>query len=224
MSPTAVVVVESVSRMGIVLTYPSLTSSPEGDVQVTTGDQGVRHIATDIYDRPLLETSSENEGASIINLSLIDGISLYCCGTPIYNGSAIVCPDGDSFQVDDGEVILGRAALANATTISSNGTSSNSTTATSSASSSNSHNVAIGAGVGVPLGVIAIGTLIWALWERKRANRLSKSLATASVGRGTYNEVDGLTSSSAMTRSSAPRELDPQLPVAELMSKEQPSH
>ncbi|KAJ5107803.1 hypothetical protein N7456_004478, partial [Penicillium angulare] len=178
------------------------------------------------------QTSSANEGASIINLSLIDGVSLYCCGTPIYNGSAIVCPDGDSFQVDDGEVILGRAALANATTISSNATSSNSSITTSPAStssssastSSNSHNVAIGAGVGVPLGVIAIGTLIWAFWERRRANRLSKSLAAASAGRGAYQGNVELSSSTAMTRSSAPTELDPQHPVAELMPKEQPSH
>ncbi|KAJ5947463.1 hypothetical protein N7466_000478 [Penicillium verhagenii] len=160
---------------------------------------------------------TKSEGASIINLSLINGTSLYCCGTPIYNGTEIVCPYGDSFTMDDGEIILGRAALTNATTVSSSNAtnstsvvSSNSSTTSSSASSvpssGNSHDVAIGAGVGVPLGLIALGTIAWALWERRRANKLSQSL----VAQGSYT-------GSSMIKSSAPTELESHRPVPELM-------
>ncbi|KAJ5735635.1 uncharacterized protein N7483_000760 [Penicillium malachiteum] len=164
-----------------------------------------------------------DEGTSIINLSYENGISLYCCGTPVYNGSAIVCPYGNSFELDDGSAILGRAALVNATTKTS--TTSNATTTTSSnssaittssSSSDNSHNVAIGVGVGIPLFVIAVGTLLWALWERRRANRLSKSLISAGVAQGGYGEA-----SVGGRSSSRPTELDPQVPVAELMEREQ---
>ncbi|KAJ5672608.1 hypothetical protein N7507_001735 [Penicillium longicatenatum] len=136
---------------------------------------------------------TKSEGASIINLSLINGTSLYCCGTPIYNGSEIVCPYGDSFRLDDADIILERAALVNVTDITSDSTNStttvtaNSTTSSPSSSavaSSSSHDVAIGAGVGVPLGIIAIGTLVWALWERRRANKLSRSLGSMAAGQG----------------------------------------
>ncbi|KAJ5759913.1 hypothetical protein N7520_007069 [Penicillium odoratum] len=159
-------------------------------------------------------------GASIINLSLINGTSLYCCGTPIYNGSDIVCPYGNAFRLDDAKIILGRAALANVTSDSSSNStnstaviSSNSSTTSSSASSS--HDVAIGAGVGVPLGVIAIGTLLWALWERRRANRLSRSLRPEVA-----NEVYGSSPSAIITNRSAPTELDPQRPIPELMARD----
>ncbi|KAJ5647393.1 hypothetical protein N7490_003765 [Penicillium lividum] len=159
-------------------------------------------------------------GASIINLSLINGTSLYCCGTPIYNGSDIVCPYGNAFRLDDADIILGRAALANVTTVSSSNStnstvviSSNSSTTSSLASSS--HDVAIGAGVGVPLGVIAIGTLLWALWERRRANKLSRSLGSVAA-----SEVYGSSLSATMTKKFAPTELDPQRPIPELMARD----
>ncbi|KAJ6022003.1 hypothetical protein N7540_007507 [Penicillium herquei] len=170
----------------------------------------------------------KEEGTSIINLSYENGISLYCCGTPVYNGSEIVCPYGSSFELDDGSAILGRAALVNATTKSSTSTSNttaatttssnSSAITTSSSSSDNSHDVAIGVGVGIPLFVIAVGTLIWALWERRRANRLSKSLISAGVAQGGYGGA-----SSGGRSSSRPTELDPQVPVAELMEREQAS-
>ena len=131
-------------------------------------------------------------GASIINLTFINNTAIYCCGTPIIAGGKIVCPDNPSsgFEVPTGWPIPGRALLANSTildavavTSSINATAS--TLSTSSSSSSNSslppspsgssntcstcHETAIGAGVGVPLGVIALFSIIWALFERRRA-------------------------------------------------------
>lgn len=38
---------------------------------------------------------------------------------------------------------------------------------------------AIGVGVGVPLGVIAIGFLVWAMWERRKRRRTEMDLVVA---------------------------------------------
>ncbi|KAJ5450253.1 uncharacterized protein N7458_006702 [Penicillium daleae] len=131
-------------------------------------------------------------GASIINLSFYNNTAIYCCGTPIIDGDKIVCPDNPTsgFEVPTGWPIPGRALLANstlldaiATTSSPSATasvsSSSSTSPTTSSSSSSSsgstatcstcHETAIGAGVGVPLGVIALLSIVWALFERRRA-------------------------------------------------------
>ncbi|KAJ5888022.1 hypothetical protein N7495_008063 [Penicillium taxi] len=125
----------------------------------------------------MTEDVSTNEGTSIINLSFIDGVSLYCCGTPIINGSKIVCPYGDSFEIDDGTILAGYAALANVTSLDAVSTSSNLSSSSNSTFSystcsdlSSCHDVAIGAGVGVPLGIIALAACAWAFYERSRAN------------------------------------------------------
>lgn len=128
-------------------------------------------------------------GASIINLSFYNQTAIYCCGTPIIDGDKIVCPDNptNGFEVPSGLPIPGRALLANstlldavATTTSPSATasvssSSSATSGTSSSSSPDStatcstcHETAIGAGVGVPLGAIALFSIIWALFERRR--------------------------------------------------------
>ncbi|KAJ5182819.1 hypothetical protein N7492_000435 [Penicillium capsulatum] len=126
-------------------------------------------------------------GSSIVNLRFMNGKATYCCGTPVSNGSKVVCRDGkDDFELEDSVMIPGRAGLANVTTLdaptsSSGGASSSCPTSSSSsvsAGDSGNHNVAIGAGVGVPLGMIALGALAWAFLERKRANRLSKTIAS----------------------------------------------
>ncbi|KAJ5883525.1 uncharacterized protein N7473_010411 [Penicillium subrubescens] len=127
-------------------------------------------------------------GASIINLSFYNKTAIYCCGTPIIDGDKIVCPDNPTsgFEVPSGWPIPGRALLANstlldaiATTTSPSATASVSTSSSPSSvppSSSNStatcstcHETAIGAGVGAPLGAIALFSIIWALFERRRA-------------------------------------------------------
>ncbi|GIC86338.1 uncharacterized protein Aud_002707 [Aspergillus udagawae] len=102
-------------------------------------------------------------GCSIINLTYINGIATYCCGTPITNGTNVICPEGmDSFQIATGHALTGVALLSNVS-------SSPATTAPSSSDTAaqSCHDTAIGAGVGVPLGVIALMALTWALFERK---------------------------------------------------------
>jgi hypothetical protein len=178
-------------------------------------------------DKMAIEDTFENMGASIINLNFINGTSTYCCGTPIIDGEDIVCPFGkDSFQIDDGEILTGHTALANVTSLSaSTNSSSNSSTScppiqTSTPSSSGSHDVALGAGLGVPLGVIALGSLVWGFMERKRANKLSKAVAnstapaTGFIGHPVNPEVP------AKTVSSGPSELDTNRRMPELEARD----
>ena len=169
-----------------------------------------------------VEDVSAYAGCSIINYSFKNNISEYCCGTPVYNGSAITCADDASpFQINSGSIILGRAALANVTNTTSTSTSNttvlstSAATVTASPSSNSSHDVAIGAGVGVPLGVAALGALLWGFWERRRANSF-KNMYSA-IGTPL---VSGKGPVSTDSRDPKPRELDPQHPVAELMERE----
>ncbi|PYI11276.1 hypothetical protein BO78DRAFT_425790 [Aspergillus sclerotiicarbonarius CBS 121057] len=142
-------------------------------------------------------------GAPIIGIgSDSSGDAQYCCGFQVKNNGTSECVDGDTaFTLDDGEMILGRAALENvtSTTASSSSTSStalgtSATTVTNTASYSASDNdgthcsggsnaTAVGAGVGVPLGVLAVSAAVWALWERGR-RRVAVAAAAAAAGAG----------------------------------------
>ncbi|KAL3468159.1 hypothetical protein BJX64DRAFT_85244 [Aspergillus heterothallicus] len=123
-----------------------------------------------------------------------DGRAIYCCGYQSANQSMTECANGDApFVLEDAEMVFGRAALDNTSgnTSSSTDSGSSSTSSTTSptategnggenggsrsdtetgASSSNCSNndVAIGAGVGVPLVVLALSAVAWALLERRR--------------------------------------------------------
>ncbi|KAI2837487.1 hypothetical protein CBS11350_8691 [Aspergillus niger] len=131
---------------------------------------------------------NKDGGCSIINLLYKNGVSTYCCGTPISNGSEVICPYGNSFEVATGKMLFGYAALANSTADTSSGNntcaSSNSSSAvaspsassssSSSSTPSSSRDTAIGVGVGVPLGVIAGASLVWAVWERRERKRMQR--------------------------------------------------
>ena len=140
----------------------------------------------------------------MVNLDYIDGKASYCCGTPVSDGENMVCPNGESsFAVETGSMIIGRAALANLTESNSDDSDSSTASATATGSSptetpeatatcsssettSNSTETcdnngtsatAVGAGVGVPLGVIALSAIAWAMWERGR-RRKERTAAT----------------------------------------------
>ncbi|CAG8925814.1 unnamed protein product [Penicillium salamii] len=143
---------------------------------------------TIMNDGPILtncgvtEESTPNMGASIINTFFNGSTSLYCCGSPIAVGSSVVCPstsdnDGAPFTVNSGRVIPGRAFLRNVPTLKNTSSTENTTNETST-SCQTCHDAAIGAGVGVPLGALALLFVIWALLERRRASRLSRALDT----------------------------------------------
>ncbi|KAJ5359165.1 uncharacterized protein N7496_011578 [Penicillium cataractarum] len=163
-------------------------------------------------------------GASIINLKFYNGTATYCCGTPVIDGDKIVCPDNPTsgFEVPTGWPIPGRALLANSTLLDAIATTSSpSATASVSSSSSSSsdlsvicttcHETAIGAGVGVPLGVIALLSIVWALFERRRALKGRGMLpATGTPYGGPYTNLrDG---------GNRPVELDGMYRVQELAS------
>ncbi|RAL12170.1 uncharacterized protein BO97DRAFT_314863, partial [Aspergillus homomorphus CBS 101889] len=106
------------------------------------------------------QTTNKSDGCSTINLLYTNGISTYCCGTPISNGTDVICPDGkNSFELESGSIVVGYAALENVTSLEAAATTTTTTT-------TSARDAAIGAGVGVPFGVIAIASMAWAVWER----------------------------------------------------------
>lgn len=215
-------------------------SCREAPVPVIPGRQGVQLNAVRLnclescllcpakrIDNGTEQSEFDFQGSSIINLSFTNGTSTYCCGTPVGsgNGNEVVCPyNYDSFELDDSHILAGYAALADYTT---SNTTSNPSTDTSSSSNSpsqtptaatniNSHDVALGAGLGVPLGIVALGSLLWALWERRRANKLSKAMMHSSgSGHGLFGS-DKSPQMRLMTESSAPTELDSGRRIQEL--------
>jgi hypothetical protein len=121
---------------------------------------------------------STSSAVSLVSLGKGDnGAVPYCCGVPVSNGSDVVCRDGHSVQVPDGKIVAGYAALANVSSL-DGGNSSVSTSTNSSSASANtstpSHEVAVGVGVGVPLAVIALASVVWAIWERRTRMQQSK--------------------------------------------------
>ncbi|KAL2827671.1 hypothetical protein BJY01DRAFT_135727 [Aspergillus pseudoustus] len=122
-------------------------------------------------------------GCSIVNFSFINGVSRYCCGTAIIDGTQLACRDGEDFTVLTGEVLTGYALLQNITSLNAADSPTESSTESNSTSSSNCptcspcintsdcNETTVGVGVGVPLGVIALATVGWALWERRRRKR-----------------------------------------------------
>lgn len=124
-------------------------------------------------------------GSTISNIFFNGSVSLYCCGSAIAVGSSVVCPstsdnDGEPFTVRTGRVIPGRALLQNVPQLGTASSTGNDTVAepgSVSTTCKTCHDTAIGAGVGVPLGALALLFVIWAIIERRRAARLSRALA-----------------------------------------------
>ncbi|KAL2847898.1 hypothetical protein BJX68DRAFT_105559 [Aspergillus pseudodeflectus] len=117
-----------------------------------------------------------------------DGRAIYCCGYQSANQTIDECANGDApFVLEDGEMVFGRAALADASEdSSSSSTTSTSPTATGTDASTepstcSNNDVAIGAGVGVPLGMLALSAVAWALLERRRR---VKTVTGVGIGSG----------------------------------------
>lgn len=154
-----------------------------------------------------------NSAVAIILQKYENRISTYCCNSlAVIEGSDVpLCYDNTStFQLPDAQVIPGRIALQNYTSVSES-TATVSTTPSSTTSSSidftasttnvhtsatttscsemsdmsacktGNHNVQIGVGVGVPLAAAAIAAVAWALWERRKRMGLKQQSAPAPV-------------------------------------------
>ncbi|KAF9884982.1 hypothetical protein FE257_000892 [Aspergillus nanangensis] len=166
-------------------------------------DEGCPQYCTDV---------NPTGGSSMINLDYRGGVATYCCGTPVSNGSNVVCPDGsDGFRIPSGDAIHGRALMTNVSFTSP-------TPSPSADASASCHQTAIGAGVGVPLGLIALATTAWAVFERRRRRPQSPSEVQPQVihvptpvvmDNGFYGETH-----------KPPVELPHGQPVAEIMSRE----
>ncbi|KAJ6189216.1 hypothetical protein N7519_004124 [Penicillium mononematosum] len=169
-----------------------------------------------------LEYSSPEGGALLSIIYSWGSTSQYCCGAPKVvdsedGGAEVGCfNDSDNgaetFELESANVVYGRALLSNISTTAPTETQAPSETQSSSPTDISSglggsqtcHNAAIGAGVGVPLGVLALLLLIWAMLERKWKSELRQSMSnvasTSSVAAGTSlgntspgaNEVSGI--------------------------------
>ncbi|KXG54178.1 uncharacterized protein PGRI_073220 [Penicillium griseofulvum] len=100
----------------------------------------------------------------------------------------LTCYAGSPFTLDRGDLVWDKAALTNYTYggDSSNSTSpSNTTTCPTASTTPSSENkdgkgnndVAIGAGVGIPLGVLLLTALGWALFERRKRLSVQATMA-----------------------------------------------
>ncbi|CAI7677851.1 unnamed protein product [Penicillium pancosmium] len=129
---------------------------------------------------------NQDSGFPIVAANYAGNRTTHCCGTASYDNGTVTCPM-KSVSVPYGTAIPGVAGLAVSltsanSTNSTNSSSSSDSESSSGSSSSSSRDTAIGAGVGVPLGVIAIGALVWAFWERRGRVR---ALAAAGTSQGT---------------------------------------
>lgn len=133
-----------------------------------------------------------NRGCALPFYHITDEKPYYCANSVVVNSSGdLACYAGSPFTLNSGELVSGKAALANYTTgdTSSNSTSNSSTTACPTTLSDenkgdndntggkNNNAVVIGAGVGIPLGVLLLTALGWALFERRK--RLSAQALVA---------------------------------------------
>lgn len=145
----------------------------------------------------LLVTDREDGGCALPFYGTIDGEALYCPDSIVPNATGLGCADGtEPFSVRPASIITNKAALSGAycavdpinpkidATQAATATQSAFPTATNNSMSScspdseensSSEKVAIGAGVGVPLGVVSLITIAWALFERKKRYQMINS-------------------------------------------------
>lgn len=93
------------------------------------------------------------------------------------DNTAICALNYSTFQIPDSRIVPGYAVLSDYTTV------SNATSSTTCTSPNGDHyatvGVGVGVGVGVPLGLIALASIVWALWERRKLKQYkAETLAT----------------------------------------------
>ncbi|KAH8692201.1 hypothetical protein BGW36DRAFT_464744 [Talaromyces proteolyticus] len=136
----------------------------------------------------LQESSYNLTWVSVVLYSFLENVSQYCCNNIVDSGGSAVCLNNlPTFTMPNAEIVPDTNLLAGYAKDNSSSTATNNTesscNATISASSmppqnssaaadrnsnSSDHGVAIGAGVGIPLGLIALASIGWALRERRR--------------------------------------------------------
>ncbi|KAJ5306932.1 hypothetical protein N7508_005947 [Penicillium antarcticum] len=128
---------------------------------------------------------NKGSGFPIVSAQYNGSSTIHCCGTANWEDGTVNCGNFKSVEVPHGTAIAGVAGLSAASSVtatSSPGSSTSAPTSTSNPTSDSGSNAkreaAIGAGVGVPLGVIALASIAWALWERRaRVKALSQPIS-----------------------------------------------
>ncbi|OJJ00941.1 hypothetical protein ASPVEDRAFT_107469, partial [Aspergillus versicolor CBS 583.65] len=119
-------------------------------------------------------------GCGLFTFSYKSKVAQYCCGSADVSNTTTKCYDGsNAFRVPDAEAVPGYALLGNITSFNASTDSPDSPNNTScpieQTNTSSCHETAVGAGIGVPLGVIALASVAWALWERRKGKQASNS-------------------------------------------------
>ncbi|ODM23380.1 hypothetical protein SI65_00969 [Aspergillus cristatus] len=106
----------------------------------------------------------------------------YCCGSVTsIDSSNVNCAEDRAFYVSPGTVIPGVAAL-NASDTGNSADNSTDSDNGGSSSDDKSTRLAIGLGLGIPLGIIAGSALIWGAWERRQRAVSAKELQDLKAG------------------------------------------
>jgi len=175
------------------------------------------------------DADNKGGGCSIVNLQYEneDGKSTYCCGNPVSgSGTTATCPTESQFTLDDGHAVPGYALLSNLSNFYVSGSAPSSSATPSilpaptilpDSSGDTCHDKAIGAGVGVPLGVIALAALAWGFFERKRVRAMHKQMSTVALN----SAVQQPPAYGINQKNQVPAELEHTTPVPELMGREQ---
>ncbi|KAL4792271.1 hypothetical protein BDV19DRAFT_256273 [Aspergillus venezuelensis] len=155
-------------------------------------------------------------GSSIVNYTYRNRVSTYCCGTVVNGDNTTACYDGESpFTIPSGEAVPGYALLGNVTSLNTT-TDTNTDICLPVVKTGNCHETAAGAGVRVPLGCIALISIAWALWERRKGKK-ALAAAVASHEAAAVAKAAGTFDNGVYAERTQPvSELDSRKPVAEL--------
>lgn len=135
---------------------------------------------------------SPSGGCSIVLYNSTGDSNEYCCNSIVVEpGNGLpVCSSGNPFLIPDGDIISGKGVLAQFVTTSSaiSSTTGSSTSKASSTAcdiisttSSPSHDMVIGLGTGLPLGVLLVAAASWAVWENRQRRKLRKDATSATM-------------------------------------------
>lgn len=109
---------------------------------------------------------NRDSGFPIVTAQYNGTKTVHCCGTANWKNGTVNCGNFKSVTVPSGTAIPGVAGLS----VKSSEGSKPSNISTPIVLTSNcnpSRETFVGTGVGVPLGMIALASVIWALWERR---------------------------------------------------------
>lgn len=125
---------------------------------------------------------NKNSGCPIVAAQYNGSKTVHCCGTATLDNGTINCGNFKSVNIPSGTAIPGVAGLS-VKSLGGSNPGNTSTPVSSYGRPSPSHETIIGVRVGVPLVVIALASIAWALWERR-----ARFKALSTVGNKPMNQ------------------------------------